>query len=79
LSRLAELNLGVKKDMHGSMAISLYRDGKMDELKEYCLNDVKLTKELYDLSRKQNYLMIPDKKTGETIKISFAIHGAYLL
>lgn len=72
LSRLAEANLGVKKEMHGSMAITLYREGKMGELKEYCLNDVRLTKELYDLSRKQNFLMIPDKKTGELVKVEFA-------
>jgi DEAD/DEAH box helicase domain-containing protein len=72
LSRLAEANLGVKKDRHGSEAGALYREGKMDELKEYCLKDVRLTKELYDLSRKQNFLMIPDKRTGETVKIQFA-------
>lgn len=72
LSRLAEINLGSKKNMHGSMAIALYRDGKIAELKEYCLNDVRLTKELYDLSRKQNFLMIPDKKTGEIVKVEFA-------
>jgi DEAD/DEAH box helicase domain-containing protein len=72
LSRLAEANLGVKKDRHGSEAIALYRDGKMDELKEYCKNDVKLTKELYDLWRAQNFLMMPDKKTGEIIKVEFA-------
>lgn len=72
LSRLAEANLGVKKTRHGSEAIALYRDGKMEELKEYCLNDVKLTKELYDLYRKQNFLMMPDKKTGELLKIEFA-------
>ncbi len=79
LSRLAEANLGVKKDMHGSMAIALYRDGKMAELKEYCLNDVRLTKELYDLSRKQNFLMIPDKKTGELVKVKFAKTATALL
>jgi len=72
LSRLAEVNLGMKKEMHGSMAIALYRDGKIAELKEYCLNDVRLTKGLYDLSRKQNFLMIPDKKTGEIVKVEFA-------
>jgi hypothetical protein len=72
LSRLAEANLGVKKDMHGSMAITLYREGRMAELKEYCLNDVKLTKALYDLSRKQNFLMVPNKQTGESMKIEFA-------
>lgn len=72
LSRLAEANLGVKKDRKGSEAIALYRDGKMDELKEYCLKDVQLTKELYDLSRKQNFLMVPNHKTGIEMKIEFA-------
>jgi DEAD/DEAH box helicase domain-containing protein len=72
LSRLAEANLGVKKDRKGSEAIALYRDGKMDELKEYCLKDVQLTKELYDLSRRQNFLMVPNHKTGVETKIEFA-------
>jgi DEAD/DEAH box helicase domain-containing protein len=72
LSRLAEANLGVKKDRHGSEAIALYRDGRMDELKAYCLQDVKLTKELYDLYKKQSYFMIPDKKTGEMIRVGLA-------
>jgi DEAD/DEAH box helicase domain-containing protein len=72
LSRLAEANLGVKKEMKGSEAIRLYAEGKMDELKEYCLNDVKLTKELYELSRSQHYLFVPNKQTGETDKVEFA-------
>jgi DEAD/DEAH box helicase domain-containing protein len=72
LSRLAEANLGVKKEHHGSEAIVLYREGKMAELKEYCLNDVKLTKELYDLYQKQNYFLMQDKKTGQMVKVGFA-------
>lgn len=72
LSRLAEANLGVKKGAHGSMAIALYREGKMDELKEYCLNDVKLTKELFDLYEKRRFFMVPDRKSGETVKVEFA-------
>jgi len=36
------------------------------------VNDVKLTKELYDLYRKQNFLMVPSKKTGEVVKVMFA-------
>lgn len=72
LSKLAEANLGVKKDRHGSEAIGLYKEGKIDELKEYCLNDVRLTKELYDLYRKQRFFLMPDKKTGELVKVEFA-------
>jgi len=72
LSRLAEENLGVKKEHHGSEAIALYRDGKIEELKAYCVNDVKLTKELYDLYQKQNYFLIPDKRSGEIVKLELA-------
>jgi DEAD/DEAH box helicase domain-containing protein len=72
LDRLAGANLGVGKTHHGSEAITLYRDGKMEELKEYCVNDVKLTKDLYDLYRKQNFLMVPSKKTGGVEKVEFA-------
>jgi DEAD/DEAH box helicase domain-containing protein len=71
LSRLAEANLGEKKDRHGSEAITLFKDGKIEELKNYCLKDVRLTKELYDLMSRQNYLHFPDSG-GELIKINFA-------
>ncbi|MDE2019316.1 MAG: ribonuclease H-like domain-containing protein [Patescibacteria group bacterium] len=72
LSRLAEANLGVKKGMHGSMAIALYREGKMDELRAYCLNDVKLTKELFDLYESQRFFLVPDKRNGGVLRVEFA-------
>lgn len=71
LSKLAEANLGVKKEHHGSEAITLYRDGKIEELKEYCLNDVRLTKDLYDLYQKDKFLLVPDKATGVLAKVTF--------
>ena len=72
LSRLAEANLGVGKTGHGSEAIGLYEEGKIDELKTYCLKDVELTKRLYDLYLKEKELLVPNKKTGEVNKIRFA-------
>ncbi len=74
LGKLAEVNLGIGKTGRSSEAITLYKEGKMDELKEYCLNDVKLTKGLFDLYKEQNYLLVPDKKTGEVVKVSLAIN-----
>ncbi|MDO8515684.1 MAG: ribonuclease H-like domain-containing protein [bacterium] len=76
LSRLAEANLGVKKDRHPSEAISLFRHGRMDELKEYCLKDVRITKEIYDLYSGQGHLWIPNKKTGIVDKVNFASPAA---
>lgn len=72
LSRLSEANLGVKKEGHGSEAIGLYEEGRIDELKKYCLKDVELTKQLYDLYLKNKELLVPSKKTGEAVKIRFA-------
>jgi DEAD/DEAH box helicase domain-containing protein len=72
LSRLAEANLGEKKEQHGIEAIQLYKEGKMDELKKYCLNDVRLTKGIYDLYLAQHYLMVPSKLTGEVARVEFA-------
>src|ERR1044072_708733 len=58
LSRLAEANLGVKKEGHGSQAVQLYADGDMEALKKYCLQDVEITKRLYDLFVADRALMV---------------------
>ena len=79
LSRLSEANLGVKKDQHGSQAAVLYREGKIAELKEYCLKDVRLTKELYDKFRKECAFLVPNRATGENVKVVFPKPAAALL
>ncbi len=64
LDDLGKVNLGMSKTHHSLEAIELYRDGNMEELKNYCLNDVKITKELYDLGKKQGFLKAPNRITG---------------
>jgi DEAD/DEAH box helicase domain-containing protein len=61
LDELASANIGLRKNGNGLEAIKLYKEGKIEELKRYCLNDVRLTKELYELILKQNHLIIPSK------------------
>ena len=72
LNRLAKTNLGVGKNGHGSQAISLYQEGKIEELKAYCLQDVKVTKELYDLLCAQKYLLVPRRDTSELTRFECA-------
>jgi hypothetical protein len=71
LSKLAEANLGEKKERHGSEAGDLFFSGQMEELKKYCLKDVELTKKIYDLYLNQNRLIFPDKKTGKNLILDF--------
>ena len=71
LDVLARANLGLGKTHHSLEAIDLYREGNMEELKNYCLNDVKITRDLYELAKKQGYLSIPDRVTGALAKANF--------
>lgn len=71
LDKLSRANLGVGKERKGYEAITLYKNGEMEELKKYCLQDVRLTKDLYDLYRDKGELLVPNVKTGDTVKVNF--------
>ncbi len=63
LNTLALINLGKGKTGHSAEAPQLFAEGRTEELKEYCLNDVLLTKELYDLIREKKQIKIPKKES----------------
>ena len=69
LDILAKTNLGIGKTNHGLEAIKFYNDGDLASLEKYCINDVKITKELYELAKKQGHLFIPERTTGELVKV----------
>ena len=48
LDSVGQATLGVGKTGHGLDAIQYYRQGQLEKLKAYCLNDVKVTKLVYD-------------------------------
>ncbi len=77
LGKLAEANLGVGKDGHGAEAIALYERGEIEKLKAYCLNDVRLTKELYDLYREKGEFVVPDQKTGKLARVNLKKPQSY--
>ena len=47
LDDVAQATLGVGKSGTGLMAIEYFRRGELDKLREYCLQDVKVTKDVY--------------------------------
>lgn len=77
LDILAKANIGIGKSGHGLEAPGLYHDGKIEELKEYCLNDVKITKELYEFAKNRGYLIVPQKESNEPIKVEFPAEAFY--
>ena len=62
LSHLGEMTLGRKKEADGIQAVSWYREGDMEKVREYCRRDVELTKELYEFGRRYRYLLFQSKE-----------------
>jgi len=56
LDLVATGTLGQGKLSHGLQAVAWGREGQLDLIEEYCREDVRLTKEVYDYARANNYL-----------------------
>jgi DEAD/DEAH box helicase domain-containing protein len=61
LDSLVTATLGVGKIGSGADAIRYFASGQLDKLKEYCMEDVRLTKRLYEFGRDNGYIKYFDK------------------
>jgi DEAD/DEAH box helicase domain-containing protein len=65
LDHVAQATLGEAKSGNGLESIVWWRNGEIQKVVDYCIQDVKVTKEVYEYARKNNTLKYPDKTTGE--------------
>lgn len=72
LETVATATLGIGKTGSGVEAIRLWRGGRLEELKKYCLNDVKLTREIYEYGQKYGRLLYKDFFETREIPVNFA-------
>ena len=68
LDTIAEATLGTNKSGHGLQAIEWWRSGEIDKIIKYCIEDVRITKELYDYAMANNKLKYKDLGVGGAIK-----------
>ena len=52
-------------------AIKLYAEGKIVELRSYCLDDVKITKEIYDYGRDYGSVKYTDLQGVKDVLVDF--------
>jgi DEAD/DEAH box helicase domain-containing protein len=69
LDSVAEATLGKGKIGHGLDAQKWWAEGKFEQVREYCLDDVRITKEIYDYARKNNSLKYKDFDGPREIKL----------
>src|SRR5574341_65298 len=65
LDSLVAATLGRKKIADGLMALEWFRLGEFGKIEEYCREDVRLTRDLYEYGRKEGFIYYTDKYTGQ--------------
>src|SRR3989338_5882844 len=74
LNDIAMATLDIKKSAEGLQAIRWWKEGKIDEIKKYCEQDVLVTKEVYDFGRKNKQLFY---KTLTNEVLPFAVDFSF--
>lgn len=69
LDSVAEGTLGEKKNGHGLDAVRWWNTGEIDKIRKYCLNDVKITKDIYDYAIKNGSVYYMDFSEKKEIKL----------
>jgi DEAD/DEAH box helicase domain-containing protein len=67
LDQLAEGTLGKNKSGHGAEVMAWWKAGDVERIRNYCIDDVKITKEIYDYARENNKLIF--KESGQMNEI----------
>lgn len=71
LDDLVQCTLQQKKSAHGLMAVEFYKQGKWEELIRYCLDDVRLTRDLYEFGKKRGEIFYPNRNGIARMKVDF--------
>lgn len=66
LDDLAKATLKKEKSADGLQAVRWWAEGKVQEIKDYCIQDVKVTRGLYDFGKKNKQLFYPNLQ-GEIV------------
>ncbi|MCK4918351.1 MAG: ribonuclease H-like domain-containing protein [Candidatus Pacebacteria bacterium] len=73
LDNIAEATLGKGKSGHGLEAITWWKNGEIEKIRKYCLDDVKITKEIYNYAIKNNLLKYKDNGVLKEIKLDTSL------
>lgn len=87
LDDVAHATLGTGKSGHGLMAVEFWKKGEIDKLRDYCLQDVRVTRDVYEyaianhtvsyhdrLGQKQSVaLPILPPETGQKVSLNLSL------
>lgn len=73
MDAIARGSLGYGKSGHGLDAVAYWRAGELEKLKQYCLDDVRITRELYEYGKKNKQFLYREDFGGmKKVPVNFA-------
>lgn len=60
LDQVAQGTLGTSKSGNGLEALAWWKNGEVEKVKKYCLDDVRITKDIYEYALKNNKLLFKE-------------------
>src|SRR3989338_7341781 len=76
LQSVAQATLNTSKSGTGWDALQLYKDGKIEALKKYCMDDVKITKEIYEYGAEHGKVSFVSNRDYQTHEVPVTWGGA---
>ncbi|MCC7522278.1 ribonuclease H-like domain-containing protein [Candidatus Uhrbacteria bacterium] len=62
LDDVAQATLGVGKSGHGLQAVEFWKKGELEKLKEYCLQDVRVTRDVYEFALQNSFVRFHNRQ-----------------
>lgn len=72
LDSVAQATVGAKKSADGLQAVRWWREGNIKDIKKYCEQDVKVTKEVFEFARQNGYVKYKDGSRKRDLQIDTA-------
>jgi DEAD/DEAH box helicase domain-containing protein len=74
LDSLAEVTLGERKSADGLQSVQWFKEGKIDQIIEYCKKDVEVTKKLYEYGAQNGFVSFKDRYgRRKTVRVNWKI------
>lgn len=74
LAHLGEETLGESKSADGLQALQWWKEGRLDQIEEYCRRDVALLRDLFDHAREHGHLLFRSRRGGRVrVPLRFSV------
>ena len=72
LDWIAEGTLGIRKSGHGLQAVEWWKNGEYEKVKKYCIDDVRITKDIFEYARNNREVKYSDMGSTHTVPIDIS-------